>query len=86
MTKEELIAKLTEFENQRAFTFEDQMKLAILNKSPFTIWASDRDYKITLWEGQCEALYGYSREFAIGKDYVSLFVAPDENRPLEETS
>ena len=78
MTKEELIAKLKELENQRAFTYEDQMKLDILDKSPFTIWASDRDCKITLWEGQCEALYGYSREFAIGQDYISLFVAPDE--------
>ncbi len=78
MTKEELIAILKELENQRAFTYEDQMKLAILDKSPFTIWASDRNCKITLWEGQCEALYGYSREFAIGQDYVALFVAPDE--------
>jgi PAS domain S-box-containing protein len=78
MTKEELITKLMELENQRAFTYEDQMKLAILDKSPFTIWASDRDCKITLWEGQCEALYGYSRELAIGQDYISLFVAPDE--------
>lgn len=78
MTKEELITILKEFENQRAFTYEDQMKLAILDESPFTIWASDRNCKITLWEGQCEALYGYSREFAIGQDYVTLFVAPDE--------
>jgi len=78
MTKDELIAILKELENKRAFTYEDQMKLTILDNSPFTIWASDRNCKITLWEGQCEALYGYSREFALGKDYVSLFVAPDE--------
>jgi PAS domain S-box-containing protein len=78
MSKEELIAKLKELEKQRAFTYEDQMKLTILDESPFTIWASDRDCKITLWEGRCEALYGYTRDYAIGKDYISLFVAPDE--------
>jgi PAS domain S-box-containing protein len=78
MSKEELIAMLKELKKQRAFSYEDQMKLAILDESPFTIWASDRDCKITLWEGQCEALYGYSRDFAIGKDYIPLFVAPDE--------
>ena len=78
MTKEELISKLKELQNQRAFSYEDQMKLAILDESPFTLWASDRECKITLWEGQCEALYGYSRDCALGKDFVKLFVAQDE--------
>lgn len=78
MSREELIATLKELKEKRAFTYEDQMKLAILDKSPFTIWASDRDCKITLWSGQCETLYGYSYAYALGKDYVELFVAPDE--------
>jgi PAS domain S-box-containing protein len=78
MSKEELVEKLNDLERHRAFTYEDQMKLAILDASPFTIWASDRNCRITLWEGQCEALYGYSHDFAIGKDYITLFVAPDE--------
>jgi PAS domain S-box-containing protein len=78
MSKEELVEKLRELEEQRAFTYEDRMKLVILDESPFTIWASDRDCKITIWEGQCEALYGYSRDHALGKDYIPLFVAPDE--------
>lgn len=78
MTKEELVGRLKELERQRAFTYEDRLKLAILDESPFTIWASDRNCAITLWEGRCETLYGYSRDYAIGKDYVDLFVAPDE--------
>lgn len=78
MTKEELVERLKELERQRAFTYEDRMKLAILDESPFTIWASDRNCTITLWEGRCETLYGYSRDYAIGKDYVDLFVALDE--------
>ena len=56
LTKEELISLLNELEGQRAFTYEDRMKLEILDQSPFTIWASDRDCKITFWDGQCERL------------------------------
>ena len=78
MTREELIEKLETLERQRAFTYEDQMKLAILDKSPLTVWASDRDCKIKLWTGQCQSLYGYSHKEALEKDYVELFVAPDE--------
>lgn len=78
MTKEELIEHIKIFESQRAYTYEDQMKLAILDKSPFTIWASDRNCIIKLWEGKCEALYGYSKKQAIGKDYVDLFVSENE--------
>ena len=78
LTKEELISLLNKLEGQRAFTYEDRMKLEILDQSPFTIWASDRDCKITFWDGQCERLYGYTREQAIGRDFVDLFVAVDE--------
>jgi PAS domain S-box-containing protein len=78
LTKEELLAIVRALKEQRAFTYEDRMKLAILDESPFTIWASDRDCKITLWEGKCEALYGYSREYAVGKDYIDLFVSSEE--------
>lgn len=78
LTKEELIFLLRELESQRAFTYEDRMKLEILDQSPFTIWASDRDCKITFWDGQCEHLYGYTRDQAIGRDYVDLFVDVDE--------
>lgn len=78
MTKEELVSYIKEIKEKRAFTYEDQMKLVILDNSPFTVWASDRDCIIKLWMGQCESLYGFSSEEAIGKDYVDLFVAEDE--------
>ncbi len=78
MSKEQLIDHLEKLREERAFTYEDRMKLLILDHSPFTVWASDRDCIIKLWMGQCEALYGYSSREAIGKDYVDLFVAEDE--------
>ena len=78
MTKDELIAYIEEIKAKRAFTYEDQMKLVILDNSPFTVWASDRNCIIKLWMGQCEVLYGFSSEEAIGRDFVDLFVAEDE--------
>lgn len=78
MTKEELIDYIHKLEKQCAFSYADRMKLAILDESPFTIWASDRDCKITFWDGKCESLYGYTSQEVIGKDYVQLFVADDE--------
>lgn len=78
MTREELIAYIEEMKIKRAFTYEDQMKLIILDASPFTVWASDRNCIIKFWAGQCEALYGFSSEEALGKDFVDLFVAADE--------
>lgn len=80
MSKKELIEYINDIISQRAFTYEDRMKLAILDQSPFTIWASDRNCKIKLWTGRCEELYGYTHETALGRDYVDLFVAPDEQR------
>lgn len=77
-SKEELIKLLLDYEGKRAFSYEDQLKLAILDKSPFTIWASDRNCIIKMWSGQCESMYGRRKEDVIGKDFVDLFVAPDE--------
>jgi PAS domain S-box-containing protein len=78
MTREELIACIEEMKEKRAFTYEDRMKLIILDNSPFTVWASDRNCIIKLWMGQCESLYGFSSKEVIGKNFVDLFVAEDE--------
>ncbi|MCD8377239.1 MAG: PAS domain-containing protein [Candidatus Gastranaerophilales bacterium] len=78
MTKKQLVAYIEEAQKKRAFDYEDQIKLMILDEAPFTIWTSDRNCIIKLWMGQCEKLYGYSKEEAVGKDFVDLFVADDE--------
>lgn len=78
LTKQELIQLLIELEQKRAFSYEDQLKLIILDKSPFTMWASDRNCIIRMWEGQCESMYGRKKEDVLGQDFVDLFVARDE--------
>lgn len=74
----ELIEYIKKLKQKRELTYEERMKLTIIDKSPFTIWASDRNCTIKLWEGKCESMYGYSKSEVLGKDYVDLFVANDE--------
>ena len=78
MSKKELIDYVKKLISQRAFTYEDRMKLAIIDKAPFTIWANDRDCKIRFWTGKCEKVYGYNKAYVNGKDFVDLFVSKDE--------
>jgi PAS domain S-box-containing protein len=63
---------------------EQRLKLAILERVPFTMWACDRDFKIILWGGKCEDLYGYSLDQAVGKNYLQLFVDPPERKQSRE--
>lgn len=84
MTREELIRLIEEIKEKRAFSEEDQYLLKILDESPFTIWASDRDCIVRFWKGKCESLYGYREADVIGKDFVDLFVAVDEQKAARE--
>lgn len=84
MTKEELICYIEEIKEKRAFSEEDQYLLKILDESPFTIWASDRNCVVRFWKGKCESLYGYREADVIGKDFVDLFVADDEQKAARE--
>lgn len=84
MSREQLIAYIDELKQQRAFSPEDRYLLQIIDNSPFTIWASDRNCIIRFWEGRCETLYGHKKEDVIGKDFVDLFVAPDEQKAARE--
>lgn len=84
-SKEELIEEIKTLRNElallrksRALTREDRLKLSILDRSPFTIWACDKDFNIQLWAGACGRNYGYSADEAIGKNYLELFVDDHE--------
>lgn len=53
---------------------DDTLKLSIFDKSPFTVWACNKDFKIVLWNKKCEEIYNYSKAEAIGKSFLDLFV------------
>lgn len=78
--KKKYVALLREHEQlANSVTATDaQIKLAIFDHLPNPIWACDRDCKIVFWNEGATRLYGYSRDEALGKDFVKLFVNPPE--------
>lgn len=71
--KTDLIAFLSTLGKMRAFSWEDRMLLQMIEKSPFTFWASDKSYKVRLWAGKSSIVYARNmlgREF---HEFISRF-------------
>lgn len=64
---------LGELKKMRAFSYVDQMKLKILELMPFTMWASDEEYRIKLWELNCEKFYKSKKEDSLNRNYLDHF-------------
>lgn len=72
---EELTKIFVELRKRRAFKWQDRMLLQMIDKTPnLTFWASDKDYKVCLWEGQCNNIYGKN----YCGDYFYNFISPLE--------
>jgi hypothetical protein len=50
----------------------------LLDLAPVSIWACDSEYRIVLWNAGAAATYGYSRDEALGANYLDLFVKDDQ--------
>jgi PAS domain S-box-containing protein len=60
---------------------EDELLLQIIRQARLTLWAADdaeEDFAIRVWNPGAERFYGYSRDEALGRNYLDLFVNPDE--------
>lgn len=84
-TREDLILELenlhqqiTVLERRRTLTHEEELKLSIIDRAPFTMWASDRHFRIVLWSGKCEQVYGYRAHQVLGENYLELFIDEPE--------
>jgi PAS domain S-box-containing protein len=58
-----------------------QLVLGILSKAHVTFWAgagAENRYAIRLWNPGAERIYGHTRDAALGKSYIDLFVNPSE--------
>lgn len=80
ISKKDFIAELRKM---RAFSKSDRFKLKVVDNAPFSMWACDEEYIIRYWECECERIYGYSSEQAIGKRFLELFVAAPERNQAE---
>jgi PAS domain S-box-containing protein len=65
---------------------QERLLLQIMNRSPFTIWACDRDFIIRVWNRKCEEVYGFSANEALGKSFIDLFVdGPEKSAAKKDT-
>jgi PAS domain S-box-containing protein len=89
-SKEELIQELVNLRRevdklkQNQQSREDKLKLAMIDRAPFTFWAADRNFKIVLWSQTSERVYGIPERHALGRDYVDLFVDGPEKQQSRE--
>lgn len=70
--EKELKKIFLELKKRRAYTWKDRMLLQMIDKTPnLTFWASDRNYTVRLWEGQCNSIYGKNYEGYPFYDFIS---------------
>lgn len=74
MTKEELIKEINKLKKEKSISREDRLKLKILERIPFTMWACNRKFEIVLWTCGSACIYKYNKKDVIGKNYLDLFV------------
>ncbi|HXX76830.1 MAG TPA: PAS domain S-box protein [Nitrospiraceae bacterium] len=55
----------------------DECYRCLLETSPSAIIGLTSQYRIFEWSGSAERIYGWSREEAVGKDYLTTFVPED---------
>jgi PAS domain S-box-containing protein len=70
--------RVSELEQRRAALREDRLKLAIIDRAPFTVWAVTRERRIVLWSTAAERMYGFTKEEALGRSWLELFVSEEE--------
>lgn len=75
-TIEEIVSLLVLIKEKRAISWTDRLLLQMIDKSPLTFWASDRTYKVRLWEGKCESVY---KRQMLGKEFPE-FISRLERR------
>ena len=68
-------------EPTQGLTREDRLFLDIVEQAPFSMWASKciaGNYEIVLWNRGAAEIYQFSKEEAIGSNYLTLFVSDEE--------
>lgn len=82
-----LRAELKALQDRSRLSSEEVLLLQILSRSPFTVWACDREFKIVLWNKKCEEVYGFSKAEALGKSFIDLFVdGPEKSQAKKDAT
>ena len=67
--EDDLVKLLLLIKEKRAVSWKDRAILQMIEKSPLTLWASNKTYKVVLWAGNCEQTY---HRDLIGKPFYGI--------------
>jgi len=84
LTEVRLLQERVSYLEKHSLTREQKLKLAIVDRLPFTVWACDRNFRIVLWSGRSAEIYQAPPEKALGTNYLELFVDPPERAQSRE--
>lgn len=79
---EELVKLLLEIKKRRAISWEDRAILQMIEKSPLTLWASDKAYKVVLWAGACKEVYHKDLK---GKPFYEVMSIYERAQAMEDS-
>lgn len=80
--EDDLVKLLLLIKEKRAVRWEDRAILQMVEKSPLTLWASNKTYKVVLWTGTCEQ--AYHRDL-IGKPFYEIISIYERSQAMEDS-
>lgn len=80
--KTQLIEWLLTIREKRAIRWEDRAILQLVEKSPLTLWASNKAYRIVLWAGSCTETYNRN---LIGEQFPEIMSIYERAQAMEDS-
>lgn len=81
-TKDNLVDLLLLIKEKRAVTWKDRAILQIVEKSPLTLWASNKAYKVVLWAGTCKKTY---KRDLLGRSFYEIMSIYERSQAMEDS-
>lgn len=76
LSKDEIASLLLQIKKKRALHWEDRIILQMVEKSPLTFWASDKDYNVVFWSETCKDVYHRELLGLPFYEMISIFERP----------
>ena len=80
--EDDLVKLLLLIKEKRAVSWKDRAILQMIEKSPLTLWASNKTYKVVLWAGTCEQTY---HRDLIGKPFYEIISIYERSQAMEDS-
>ena len=76
LSPDDIASLIILIKNKRALAWKDRAILQMVDKSPLTFWASDKDYNVVLWTETCKEVYHREMLGYPFYEMISIFERP----------